>query len=114
MNIKIVTILCVIAIAGIVLFATLPGNTSIPADTQHIEGEMRPSTPTDTIPPADKQLPKQRTSFTSQKECEEKNGTTCMYQMCDYIPKGKTFEEVCGKDFQTGWVPQYSPNNNEL
>jgi hypothetical protein len=25
--------------------------------------------------------------------------------MCDYIPEGKTFEEVCGENFEPGWTP---------
>lgn len=40
--------------------------------------------------------------FSSQEECE-KTGCTCGYAMCDRIPLGKTFEEVCGKDFKEGW-----------
>ena len=46
--------------------------------------------------------------FVSQEECEQKTGKTCSLQMCDYVPPGKTFEEVCGKDFKKGWVPQIS------
>ena len=43
--------------------------------------------------------------FVSQEECELQTGNSCDFQMCDYIPLGKTFEEVCGKDFKKGWVP---------
>ncbi len=42
--------------------------------------------------------------FKSQEACEEKMNAKCSVQMCDYVPKGKTFEEVCGKDFKKGWV----------
>src|SRR3989338_11330627 len=44
-------------------------------------------------------------SFSTQEECEEKTGQRCSFEMCDYIPPGKTFEEVCGKDFEEGWNP---------
>ena len=43
--------------------------------------------------------------YKSQKECESKSEYICGYRTCDYVPKGKTFEEVCGKDFQEGWMP---------
>jgi hypothetical protein len=46
--------------------------------------------------------------FSTQQECEQKTGESCSFQMCDYIPPGKTFEEVCGKDFKKGWVPTSS------
>ncbi|OGX07915.1 MAG: hypothetical protein A2Z88_05575 [Omnitrophica WOR_2 bacterium GWA2_47_8] len=45
------------------------------------------------------------TVFVTQDECEQKTGMQCSYVMCDYIPEGKTFEEVCGKGFQEGWGP---------
>ena len=47
----------------------------------------------------------QKTVFVSQEECEQKTNKSCSFQMCDYVPPGKTFEEVCGKDFKKGWVP---------
>jgi len=42
-------------------------------------------------------------TFRSEQECEEKTGCVCSFVMCDYVPEGKTFEEVCGEDFQKGW-----------
>ena len=42
--------------------------------------------------------------FATQEECEKTTGRPCNFQMCDYVPEGKTFEEVCGKDFKKGWV----------
>ncbi|MCX6716397.1 MAG: hypothetical protein NTV72_00515 [Candidatus Taylorbacteria bacterium] len=42
--------------------------------------------------------------FSLQSECESATGKTCHFRMCDYIDIGKTFEEVCGKDFKKGWV----------
>ncbi|GEM_PF-1503413 len=42
--------------------------------------------------------------FFTQEECEGKTKKSCVFQTCDYIPTGKTFEEVCGKDFKKGWV----------
>ncbi|MEK7180813.1 MAG: hypothetical protein AAB738_00565 [Patescibacteria group bacterium] len=43
--------------------------------------------------------------FKTQGDCETKTGKPCHNQACDYVPPGKTFEEVCGKDFKKGWVP---------
>lgn len=50
----------------------------------------------------------QQTVFASQEECEQKTAKSCSFQMCDYVPSGKTFEEVCGKDFKKGWTPNTS------
>jgi len=47
--------------------------------------------------------------YKTQEECERKTGTFCVFQNCDYIQEGKTFEEVCGKKFQKGWVPTDNP-----
>jgi len=46
--------------------------------------------------------------FFSQEECEQTTGQPCLFRMCDYVPPGKTFEEVCGKNFKSGWAPQSS------
>jgi len=43
--------------------------------------------------------------FRSREECEEETGRECGFIMCDYIPEGKTFEEVCGENFEPGWTP---------
>lgn len=45
------------------------------------------------------------TVYRTQEECEQATGKTCDFQNCDYVPEGKTFEEVCGKDFKKGWSP---------
>ncbi|MEK7584523.1 MAG: hypothetical protein AAB490_04720, partial [Patescibacteria group bacterium] len=47
--------------------------------------------------------------FTSQEQCEEATGKQCSFVMCDYVPPGKTFEEVCGEDFRPGWAPFSAP-----
>lgn len=44
-------------------------------------------------------------SYLSQQECESETGKTCAYSVCDYIPKGKTVEEVCGDRAKKGWYP---------
>jgi hypothetical protein len=44
-------------------------------------------------------------SYQTKESCESATGKTCHFVTCDYIPEGKTFEEVCGKDFQEGWQP---------
>ena len=43
--------------------------------------------------------------FSTIEECEQKTGRRCDIRMCDYVPAGKTFEEVCGKDFKGGVFP---------
>jgi len=55
----------------------------------------------------------QQVVFASQEDCEQKTGKSCTFQMCDYIPPGKTFEEVCGKDFKKGWVHIISVTTNQ-
>lgn len=42
-------------------------------------------------------------SYSTQQECEVKGNCRCSFVMCDYIPEGKTYEEVCGKNFSEGW-----------
>jgi len=49
-------------------------------------------------------------AYDSKEVCEEETGKSCTFQNCDYIPRGKSFEEVCGKDFRKGWIP----NQNSL
>jgi len=44
-----------------------------------------------------------QTPYRNQEDCQSQTGTICNYQTCDFIPAGKTFEEVCGKDFAKGW-----------
>jgi hypothetical protein len=50
--------------------------------------------------------PTQTGVFSTKAECEQKTGKSCGFEMCDYIPAGKTIEEVCGKNFKKGWVPR--------
>jgi hypothetical protein len=42
--------------------------------------------------------------YSSESECEAATGLKCTFEMCDYVPEGKTFEEACGKNFKKGWV----------
>lgn len=51
-------------------------------------------------------------TYRTKEECEQKTSKTCDSRMCDYIPEGKTFEEVCGKDFKKGWHPSQAPTQN--
>ena len=53
--------------------------------------------------------PQVRKSFPTQGECEAETGKKCAFIMCDYVPPGKTFEEVCGKDFKKGWQATSEP-----
>ncbi len=43
--------------------------------------------------------------YSNQQECESKTGKSCQYSVCDYIPQGKTEEEVCGGKIKKGWYP---------
>lgn len=45
-------------------------------------------------------------TFLTEEACEKETQKSCSFAMCDYVPEGKTFEEVCGKDFQKGWRPK--------
>lgn len=89
MNKKIIATLFVIFAIGIVgYFALVRSRNSTPQTYQ-------PQT--------------QQVVFDSQEECQQKTGKSCtfIYKMCDYIPRGKTFEEVCGKNFRKfGWYPE--------
>jgi hypothetical protein len=42
--------------------------------------------------------------YQTQEECEAATGRKCGFVMCDYVPPGKTFEEVCG-GVAKGWQP---------
>ena len=41
--------------------------------------------------------------YPSQNECEATSGKDCEQVMCDYIPEGKTIDEVCGKGYKKGY-----------
>ena len=56
----------------------------------------------------------QQVVFATQGQCEQETGKPCSSQMCDNIPPGKTFEEVCGKDFKKGWVPTTSTQSQTI
>ncbi len=47
-------------------------------------------------------------AFPSKEACEKATGKVCGDVMCDYVPPGKTFEEVCGRNFRKGWQPRNS------
>lgn len=42
-------------------------------------------------------------SYSTEEVCESTENCQCDFVMCDLIPEGKTFEEVCGKGFKKGW-----------
>ena len=48
--------------------------------------------------------PNSNTVYDTQELCEKETDKSCTFQNCDYIPRGKSFEEVCGKDFKKGWL----------
>ena len=41
--------------------------------------------------------------YDTKEQCEASSNSECAYAMCDYVPEGKTYEEVCGKNFKKGW-----------
>jgi archaellin len=41
--------------------------------------------------------------------CQQATGTECVLVTCDYIPEGKTFEEMCGNNFREHWIPTQNP-----
>jgi len=43
--------------------------------------------------------------FMTQEECEQTTNASCTFTTCDYVPPGKTVEEVCGTGFTKGWIP---------
>lgn len=49
------------------------------------------------------------TVYPTREACEQATGRTCQFQQCDYVPSGKTVEEVCGKGLRKGWVPTAPP-----
>jgi len=49
-------------------------------------------------------MPSAAASYQSQQECEADTGKKCGFVMCDYVPPGKTYEEVCG-NVAKGWQP---------
>ena len=42
--------------------------------------------------------------FPTEEICQVRTGGECDFQTCDYVPKGKTVEEVCGSNFRKGWM----------
>lgn len=46
-------------------------------------------------------------SFPTKEECEQVTGMSCAsaFVICDNIPEGRTFEEVCEGGFEKGWQP---------
>lgn len=42
--------------------------------------------------------------YRTQEECEAATGRACGFFMCDVVPEGKTYEEVCG-NVAKGWQP---------
>lgn len=46
-----------------------------------------------------------KTEYKTEAECKKASGKECSFVQCDYIPEGKTYEEVCG-GVQKGWQPK--------
>jgi hypothetical protein len=42
--------------------------------------------------------------YQTQAACESATQKKCAYTWCDFVPEGKTFEEVCGITGK-GWAP---------
>ncbi len=52
------------------------------------------------------EAPPAPTTYTTKEECEATTQKECYLLLCDNIPDGKTFEEVCGRGFKEGWAPK--------
>jgi len=107
-NWKFLVIVGVFAIISVGEILLLKGLSPAPAEpTPPVIQQSSPPAPQpqtqDTIPP------QVRKSFATQGECEAETGKKCDFIMCDYVPPGKTFEEVCGKDFKKGWQATSEP-----
>lgn len=50
-----------------------------------------------------------KSRYTSQAECQKATQAICNFETCDYVPAGKTLEEVCGVNFEKGWKPSSVP-----
>jgi hypothetical protein len=50
-----------------------------------------------------------KAEYKTQEECQEQNEVICNFEACDYIPAGKTIEEVCGPNLTKGWKPSLVP-----
>lgn len=44
--------------------------------------------------------------YSTQEECESVHEGGCVLQLCDNIPAGKEFEDVCGEGYKEGWQPK--------
>lgn len=51
-------------------------------------------------------------SWPTREECEQATGGKCRFMMCDYIPPGRTYEEMCGPGSGKGWQPMQDRTNN--
>lgn len=49
------------------------------------------------------QEPATTTVFLAEEACIKTGCNNCDFITCDYVPKGQTFEEACGKNFRKGW-----------
>lgn len=78
----IIIILVIVIVAGVVLIVNVGNNSSQTVSLQ---------------------------TYASQIECESATGKECSFSVCDYVPEGKTFEEVCG-----GIGKQWLPSSNKL
>lgn len=48
-------------------------------------------------------------AYGTQETCQARSAMICEYQQCDFIPPGKTVEEVCGTSPTKGWYPTNIP-----
>ena len=55
-----------------------------------------------------KDAPPPAARYATEAECEQATGKDCGFVMCDYVPSGKTFEEVCG-GVAKGWEASSGP-----
>ncbi len=46
------------------------------------------------------------TVYKTESDCEHATGAKCYLQICDNVPAGKNFEDICGQGFKKGWQPE--------
>lgn len=52
--------------------------------------------------------------FLDEGGCSEVTDSDCGFVMCDFVPEGKTLDEVCGPTFQEGWQPDDADHDEQL
>ncbi len=44
--------------------------------------------------------------FESETACEDATGKRCVLELCENIPAGRGYEDICGQGYSEGWRPR--------